>query len=171
MGPRTGVQIAVAMTRRDEGIFLDWLRTTARVQLLARNGPVGDSIWLDRFPRHRRRDRFHSSFALWNQAFDWEPRVQVRQFDVGIRNIAHAPVIEYDRHPFSNPAPYAGRLYWSRTLGEDWFTSAGTEESTEFARWWDTVRSWVVTQTRGRSPAGVHYLPDAWRRYGRWGRG
>ena len=44
MGARSGKQIAVAMTERDERRFLAFLRTTADVQILALNSPSADHV-------------------------------------------------------------------------------------------------------------------------------
>ena len=73
MAPRTGKQIAVAMTERDERDFLRFLRSTADVQLLALDSPSPDSIWLDDFPPRRSGDALSRRFALWNKAFAWQP--------------------------------------------------------------------------------------------------
>ena len=50
MSARSGKQIAVAMTVRDERRFLTFLRTTADVQILALNSPRADHVWLNAFP-------------------------------------------------------------------------------------------------------------------------
>ena len=169
MAPRTGKQIAVAMTERDERDFLRFLRSTADVQLLALDSPSPDSIWLDDFPPRRSRDALSRRFALWNKAFAWQPEVQRRSHDTGLSNTLHAPVIEYLRHPFSSPAQDVGRLYWSRGLPAD----AGNGGDPEFARWWQQVEDWVKQHAHHRTGDGaaVHYLPWAWWRYGKWGRG
>ena len=171
MGPRTGKQIAVAMTRRDERDFLAFLRTTADVQILALNSRASNAVWLDQFPPRRTQDRLSRSFALWNKAFPWQPELHARSHDTGIRNIAHAPVIEYSRHPFSRAAPNMGRLYWARQMSPA--LSDGTSNE-QFAPWWYEVERWVKTHSHhreGKKDAAVHYLPWAWWRYGKWGLG
>lgn len=79
MSARSGKQIAVAMTMRDERRFLAFLRTTADVQILALNSPSADHVWLNAFPPRRSQDRLSRGFVLWNRAFDWEPEIQTFQ--------------------------------------------------------------------------------------------
>ncbi len=136
MGPRTGKQIAVAITPRDERDFLAFLRTTADVQILALDSPSPDAVWLDQFPPRRTQDRLSRSFALWNKAFPWQPEVQVRAYDTGILNSMYATIIEYSRHPFSPWAPDWGRLYWGRRMSPE--RSDGTTNE-QFAPWWYEV--------------------------------
>ena len=169
MGPRVGKQIAVAMTERDERDFLAFLRTTADVQILARDSPTLDGVWLDRFPPRRHKDHLSGTFALWNKAFDWQPQVMTNEFFSGVSYTSDAPVIEYSRHPFFNLAPDWGRLYWPRCMTPE--ISGGTNE--EFAPWWNEVQRWVKAHARHREGKGaaVHYLPWAWWRYGKWGLG
>ena len=169
MGPRTGKQIAVAMTERDERDFLAFLRTTADVQLLARASPKPDGVWLDHFQPRRSKDRLSRGFVLWNKAFEWQPEVATDAYCSGVIHTLHASIIEYTRHPFSNPLTSWGRLYWPRGMTPE--ISGGTNE--EFAPWWNEVQRWVKAHSRHREGKGaaVHYLPWAWWRYGKWGLG
>ena len=100
MSARSGKQIAVAMTERDERRFLAFLRTTADVQILALNSPSADHVWLNAFPPRRSQDRLSRGFVLWNRAFGWEPEIQTFQHGAGVVNAHRAPVIEYLRTPF-----------------------------------------------------------------------
>lgn len=100
MSARSGKQIAVAMTMRDERRFLAFLRTMADVQILALNSLRADHVWLNAFPPRRSQDRLSRGFVLWNRAFDWEPEIQTFQHGAGVINAHRAPVIEYLRHPF-----------------------------------------------------------------------
>ena len=100
MSARSGKQIAVAITERDERRFLALLRTTADVQILALNSPSADHVWLNAFPPRRSQDRLSRGFVLWNRAFGWEPEIQTFQHGAGVVNAHRAPVIEYLRTPF-----------------------------------------------------------------------
>ncbi|MDO5623119.1 MAG: hypothetical protein Q4G71_00340 [Pseudomonadota bacterium] len=108
MNKRYGKQIAVAMTERDERDFLAFLRGTGDVQILALDSPSADAVRLDGLPPRRTTDMLSRRFALWNKAFDRTPEVQTRAHDAGVANTAHAPIIEYARHPFFKPAPRHG---------------------------------------------------------------
>ena len=48
-----GKQLAVVMSSADEGKFVDWLRGTATIQILALNARNESSVWLDDLPRHQ----------------------------------------------------------------------------------------------------------------------
>ena len=169
MGPRTGKQIAVAMTERDERDFLAFVRASAQVQILALDSPSPDAVWLDQLPPRRTKDRLSRRFALWSQAFAWQPAPQVRTHDAVIFNIAHAPVIHYDRHPFAQPSPDGGRLYWARDLTGD--PPGNTNAALE--PWWNAIEQWVQAHGHHRTgtDSAVHYLPWAWWQFGKWGRG
>ena len=179
MSPRTGQQIAVAMTVRDERRFLAFLRTTADVQILALNRPSADHVWLNAFPPRRSQDRLSRGFVLWNRAFGWEPEIQTFQHGAGVVNAHRAPVIEYLRHPFFVLSREAGRLFWSRGvtidgpyLGED-KVSRYAYDPERFDVWWRQVIQWIKANSYHRSDQHgfIHYLPWAWWMYGRWGRG
>ena len=165
MGPRTGKQIAVAMTERDERDFLAFLRTTGDIRLLALGNRTQGAAWVDAFRPRRDRDGLTECCVLWNAAFDWKS-----DLIHGVPNYAHAPVIEYVRHPFFHPSPGWGRLYWPRNMRPE--VTHCTD--TDFAPWWRTVTDWVETHSHhreGKKDAAVHYLPWAWWRYGKWGLG
>lgn len=177
MGPRTGKQIAVAMTVQDERKFLAFLRTTADVQILALNSPQADRVWLDAFPPRRSRDTLSTGFLLWSRAFEWTPEVKVDGHGVaGVVNGHPAPVIEYLRHPFFVPAPNVGRLFWSRGMTADgpYQAKDGLRFSYDpeaFDVWWQQVIQWVRAHSHHRTDGRghIHYLPWAWWRYGKWG--
>ena len=144
MSARSGKQIAVAMTERDERRFLAFLRTTADVQILALNSPSADHVWLNAFPPRRSQDRLSRGFVLWNRAFGWEPEIQTFQHGAGVVNAHRAPVIEYLRHPFFVPSREAGRLFTAHAVvlsgiallrGSSWPSSTKRRWPWRASRW------------------------------------
>jgi len=78
-----------------------------------------------------------------------------------LRNSSTAPVLEYDRHNFTDPRGVTGRIYWAKY-------SAGAEglpyDVDGFSRWFDQVARWIRKHGRREHP-GAHeryFLPDAW---------
>ena len=150
MSARSGKQIAVAMTVRDERRFLAFLRTTADVQILALNSPSADHVWLNAFPPRRSQDRLSRGFVLWNRAFDWEPEIQTFQHGAGVVNAHRAPVIEYLRHPFFVSSREAGRLFTAHAVvlsgiallrGSSWPSSTKRRWPWRASRWKTARRS------------------------------
>jgi hypothetical protein len=166
-----GSQLAVVMTPRDELAFLDWLRQSADVQVLALDADSVDHVWLQALPPPGRNPRLHHGFVLWNRAFDWTPEIRPLALGAGVVNAARAPVIEYRRQPGSATSPDEGRLFWSRSItpggGHFWQGGEYSYDAEQFQQWWqhvaDGVRQRAHALQRDNAPP-MHYLPDAWAR-------
>ena len=115
-----GKQTAVAMTEKDEDIFLQFLRSLSEIRLLQSSAPTQETIWIDHFSP---REQGFWKYYIWNTSFPWQPQFgQVTKDRSGkqqgwyfIANSSEVPIIEYFRHNFSNRPGYGyGRVYWAK---------------------------------------------------------
>jgi hypothetical protein len=164
-----GRQIQVAMTDSDEREFVEFLRSTSTIQIIESSAPARDRMMVDQLaPREDGRWQYF----IWNTAFAWTPdygQVSAQAIDSGragwsyLRNSSTAPVLEYDRHHFTDPRGATGRIYWAKSLG----SGALAYDVDAFSEWFDRVVRWVRKHGRREEPRAHerYFLPDAWRTY------
>ena len=160
-----GKQVAVAMLEQDEAEFLGFLRSTATIRLFRWSAPTAETLSVESFADDR---SVCWQFFIWNTAFPWEPSVRYVPADAPvverrgwayISNSGTAPVLEYDRHNFSDKNA-GGRIYWAK-----YFVASKplTYDVADFERWYDRVARWLRKQGRRITPEsrGPYYLPHA----------
>lgn len=164
-----GRQIQVAMTDADEREFLGFLRSTATIQIFEQAAPTADQMMVDAFAPS---EGGHWQYFIWNTAFAWAPeygQVSPQAIDSGragwayLRNSSTAPLLEYDRHNFTDLQGVTGRIYWAKNFASLELPYDGAA----FSKWFDQVVRWVRKQGR-QEDKGAHeryFLPDAWRTY------
>jgi len=164
-----GRQTAVALSEDDERQFLEFLRTTAEVQILRWYAASPEQIVISNFPPP---GAGRYTFRLWNTAFPWSPEFahwgpDVRDSDLALqfclKNTAGAPLVEYVRENFENPKSLVrGRVYWNT----DFDIYHGPKyDMAAFAAWYDRIVRWLrkhgkrVQITRSWYQ---YWLPGAW---------
>lgn len=162
-----GRQTAVAMTDRDEGAFLTFLRSTADIQLLASRAPTKEATLVDGFAP---REQGHWQYFIWNKAFPWWVEYGEIERDptgrrngwVYVRNASTGPVIEYDRHNFADRQGLShGRVYWAKSWAAG---PTGVHYDVDgFTRWYNEVVRWIRRhgEQRVKGAYNPYYLPDA----------
>jgi len=164
-----GRQTSVALSEEDERDFLAFLRAETDVKVFRWSAPSPELLSI---PEFLPGGSEHHTFRLWNTAFpwnpefaQWSPEVQnphlTSQFH--LKNTAGAPVIEYSREAFDNPAAIVhGRVYWNT----DFAIYRGPHYDTvAFGRWFDKVVRWLrkngkrIELTKGWYQ---YWLPGAW---------
>ena len=165
-----GRQVQVAMTEPDEREFLEFLRSTAKIQIFESAAPSPGEMMVQKFAP---REGGHWQYFIWNTAFSWNPeygQVSQQAIESGragwsyLRNSLGAPVIEYGRHNFTSSRGIAGRIYWAKYFGAP---EAPLYDVDEFSKWFDQIVRWVRKYGRRERP-GTHeryFLPDAWQTY------
>ena len=159
------------MTDIDEREFLAFLRSTATIQLVESSAPSPELMLVDGFSP---REQGHWQYFIWNRAFPWTPEYgrvadgAVVPDRVGwsyLLNSSPGPLLEYDRHNFTNARGVMGRVYWAKH-----FSGVPLAYDAEaFSRWFDQVVRWIRKGGRQlrRESHERYYFPDAWRRYQR----
>jgi hypothetical protein len=160
-----GRQIAIAMTRKDEALFLEFLQSTVEIRLIESFAPSIDELFVDGFASELAN---HWTYDIWNTRFHWNPvynRVGERAYikeHIGwhyISNKNAAPVIEFRRSDVRQ-GKY-GRIYWAKYFsapdGLDY-------DVDEFSKWYDSIVRWVKKTSGGkvRDAWTTYFLPDAW---------
>ena len=162
-----GRQTQVAMTDADELEFLGFLRSAADIQLFESCAPSPDLMVA---PGFAPRDQGHWQYFIWSRAFAWTPEfgrvaeAAVVPDRVGwsfLRNSSTAPLLEYDRHNFTDARGVAGRLYWAKH-----FATSGplAYDVDTFSRWFDQVVRWIRKHGRQerRGAHETYFMPNAW---------
>jgi hypothetical protein len=160
-----GKQTAVAMTDKDEDLFLAFLHDTGDIQLFESHAPSPAQIRVTGFAP---RQEGHWQYYIWNKAFAWnieygqvseEAPVVERRGWYYVRNAATGPVIEYDRHNFSGSK--TGRIYWSKswTLGDP----NNFYDVEAFGKWYDKIVRWIRKngQQQNKGAYYLYFLHDA----------
>lgn len=163
-----GRQIQVAMTDADEREFVGFLRSISTIQIIESSAPASHLMMVEKFAPP---DGGHWQYFIWNTAFAWTPdygQVSQQAIESGragwsyLRNSSTAPVLEYDRHNFTDPRGVTGRIYWAKSFGSP---GALAYDVDAFSKWFDQVVRWIRKHGRRADP-GAHeryFLPDAWR--------
>ena len=160
-----GKQTSVAMTERDEELFLDFLSDGNDIQLFKTFAMNRAELAVPNFGPY---GPPNNMFYIWNKAFPFEPEYartkisglpenQQKWFTANIHN---GPVIEYCRHSFDTTSVRVGRIYWSKLFS----APRGVDyDLVSFDRWYSKVVRWI--RKNGRKTDGAnqytYYLPDA----------
>jgi hypothetical protein len=161
-----GRQIAIAMTQKDEALFLEFLQSSADIKLIESFAPSIDELFVDRFSSEL---TGHWTYDIWNTRFHWNPiynRVSARAHNkehIGwhyVFNKGAAPLLEFGRSDVRQGR--YGRIYWSKYFsapdGLDY-------DVDEFSRWYDSIVRWVKKTSCGkvRDTWTTYFLPEAWK--------
>ncbi|EMO85216.1 hypothetical protein [Leptospira santarosai] len=160
-----GKQIAVAMTKIDESLFLHFLKTISEIQILKTNAlPASKNAFIiDDFSKDHENNFI---YYIWNKSFPWNFEFSPIKTNgternlYYIKNIFEAPCIEYSRHNFKEEQNY-GRLYWSKDFAS---TKPLQYDSMEFDKWYNQIVRWIRKngKQKERGRLNTYYLPDAW---------
>jgi len=164
-----GKQTAIALTEKDESLFLDFLRSTAPIRIYRTTAPSEDLLEIDAFPP---RGPEEWMYLISNANFPWSPeldRVPDNAPVVSHRGWAYianrhiAPVIEYSRHDFESSLSY-GRIYWAKSFAAP---DGLSYDQDSFNTWYQKVVRWLRKngQRKSNDPYSVYYLADAWIQY------
>ena len=160
-------QTQVAMTDADERDFLAFLRSTAEIQLFESSAPSPELMTVDQFAP---REQGHWQYFIWNRSFAWAPEYQFVGRNAVVRdrvgwsflgNKSSAPLLEYDRHNFSDARDGVGRVYWAKSFSAP---APLTYDVDAFSKWFDRVVRWIRREGRQlqRGVFEPYLLPDAW---------
>jgi hypothetical protein len=112
------------MTDIDERDFLAFLRSTANIQLVESSAPSPELMLVDDLAP---REQGHWQYFIWNRTFAWTPEygrvadgavVPDRLGWSYLRNSSTGPLLEYDRHNFTDARGVTGRVYWAKHFPE-----------------------------------------------------
>lgn len=160
-----GKQIAIAATKKDEGLLLKFLRETAQIRIIESFAPTVDKLWVENFSPQM---TGHWQYDIWNTRFQWQPEYGVvgknayekkRVSWVYIADSSNAPVLSFSRSRVDSQK--YGRLYWAK----DFAAPNGLEyDVNEFSQWWDKIIRWVRKTSPGKEVDAwtTWFLPDAW---------
>ncbi|QYF94888.1 hypothetical protein KY495_06815 [Massilia sp. PAMC28688] len=164
-----GKQTAIALTEKDESLFLDFLRASASIEIYRTTAPSDDLLKIDQFPQ---RGANEWCYLIANTSFHWVPELRFvsdhapivsRRGWTYIANSSVAPVLEYSRHNFDNDLSY-GRIYWAKNFAAP---DGPQYDQDAFNIWYQKIVRWLRKngQRRSNDPYSVYFLPDAWNRY------
>ncbi|MEP6754159.1 MAG: hypothetical protein ABJA67_01560 [Chthonomonadales bacterium] len=135
-----GKQIAIAMTHEDELLFLEFLLSTAPIQLFGSFAPTPAELDWNELPPI---GTGTYDCTIWNGDFPWSPEygaVGPDSYDpTCIGWVYHAPIclgphLEWDRSNLERGM--FGRLYWGRRTGVEYDHDA-------FDQWIAVVWRWI----------------------------
>ena len=164
-----GKQTAIALTEKDEELFLEFLHSTAPISIYRTTAHFAEDIRINMFPP-RGQDEWR--YLISNENFLWRPELRQICNDAPVMqsrewyyvsDASTAPVIEYCRHRFGDANSY-GRVYWAKFIA----SSALCYDVDSFDIWYTTIVKWLRKNGRRRvgDPYSIYYLPDAWSRHG-----
>ena len=140
-----GRQIEIAMDLEDEKHFLEFLRTSAEINVYRSWSPTPTTVG------SLSNETSASMFWLHNAAFPWEPKFERVDYNDKVSGepgtyyrleTRHAPLLEYSRHPLHAASPQAGgRLYWSKLFVSQ--PSQIAYDLSSFDTWYTSVVRWV----------------------------
>ena len=164
-----GKQTAIALTEKDEELFLDFLHSTAPICIYRTKARFAKDIRVDRF---QPRGQHEWQYLISSENFPWHPELRQVRDDAPVvacrgwyyvGDASTAPVIQYSRHRFDDTNSY-GRVYWAKFVA----SSALRYDVNSFDVWYMTIVKWLRKNGRRRvgDPYAIYYLPDAWTRHG-----
>ncbi|EMO26935.1 hypothetical protein LEP1GSC170_2927 [Leptospira interrogans serovar Bataviae str. HAI135] len=139
-----GKQISVAMSKVDESLFLNFLKSISEIQILKADASSAskDAFMIDDFLQDHENDFI---YYIWNKSFSWNFEFsqtktnRTEQNFYYIKNIFEAPCIEYSRHNFNKKQNY-GRLYWSKNFAA---INLLQYDIMKFDKWYNQIIRWV----------------------------
>lgn len=157
--------IVIVASPVDELALLDFLRSTADIQLLTVYAPTPAELFIKEAAPY---GPLWHTLLIWNRAYPWTPRTAAMTNPAGwvyIRDYLTAPVIVLHRTDIAkelvNLAPVHGSLSWAKHHMSD----DPPYDVPAFGRWFDRVVRWVKkvgTLAADRFDVKVLHLPDAW---------
>lgn len=130
-----GSSMNVTLTRTDEALFLEFLRSKGDIKLIEHSAPSMDELLVDEFAPELAN---HRIYYIWNQQFPWTPTYGRFKVDADrekgiechyVTNLREAPVIEFHRSDV--PGKQQGWLGCKH----------GNDE--EFTRWYNSIVRWL----------------------------
>lgn len=165
-----GKQTLIALTEKDEAMFLEFLQSTAPIRIFRAFASSPELLEIQNLPP---RSSNEWQFLISNENFPWEPTLG-RVLDHApviehrgwyyIADRSTAPAIEYLRHNFEVPHSN-GRVYWAKSFASP---DGLGYDITSFNSWYQKVVRWLRKNGHRHSndPYSVYYLPDAWVQHG-----
>lgn len=160
-----GRSIVIVASPADELLLLDFLRSTADIQLLRHFAPTPAELFIDELAAY---GPLWHTVDIWNRAFPWTPQTAPMTNPPGwvyVSDSLTAPVIELHRTDLANELVERAIAHGSLCWAKHHMSDDPPYDVESFDRWFSQVVRWVkkIGQTAtDRFGVQVLHLPDAW---------
>jgi len=155
-----GRQIGIAMTERDEEEFLEFLLSSANIQLIMTFSDTERDLFIDKFP-NRNTSEESIKVLIWNNDYGLKPGVKIATNGKYYVPVGSGyPVLEYTSHRFCHRLKFQfdsspGRLYWAGTK-----IPTDTFDQRHFEKWYNKIVHWVKSRGEELKGSSYYYMPN-----------